>query len=45
MEELEKGLKLRGFAALLGEQQCQQGRAPELLGTGPPIKEYTWRDP
>jgi hypothetical protein len=46
MEELEKGLEeLRGFAALWREQQCQQARSPKLPGTGPPIKEYTWRDP
>jgi hypothetical protein len=44
MEELEKGLKeLRGFAAPWKGQQCQQ--ALELLGTGPPTKEYTWSDP
>ena len=28
-----------------GEQQCQQARPPDLQGTGPPTKEYTWRDP
>jgi hypothetical protein len=46
MEELEKGLKeLRGFAAPCVEQQCQLASlAPELLGTAPPAKEYTWRD-
>ena len=45
MEELEKRLKeLRGFAALWGEQQCQQSRPAEHLGTRPPVKEYTWRD-
>ena len=47
MEELEKGLKeLRGFAAPWWEQPCQLNRSPlELPGTGPPSKEYTWRDP
>jgi hypothetical protein len=46
VEELEKRLKeLRGFAALWGEQQCQQARSPELPGTRPPTKEYTWSDP
>ena len=45
MEELEKGLKeLRGFAAPWREQQCQHARPSEFLGTGPPTKEYTWRD-
>jgi hypothetical protein len=28
-----------------GEQQCQSARPPVLLGTGPPTKEYTWKDP
>ena len=28
-----------------GKQQCQPARPPELLGTGPPTKEYTWKDP
>jgi hypothetical protein len=42
MEELEKGLKeLMGFAAPWEEQQSQQPDLPELLGTGPPTKEYT----
>jgi hypothetical protein len=46
MEELEKGLKeLRRFAAPWREQHCQQDRSLELPGTGPPTKEYTWRDP
>jgi hypothetical protein len=45
MEELEKGLKeLREFAAPWREQQCQQARPPELLGTGPPTKEYICND-
>lgn len=45
MEELEKGLKeLRGVAAPWREQQCHPARPPELLGTGPPTKECTWRD-
>ena len=45
MEELEKELKeLRGFAAPWGEQNYQLAIPPELLGTGPPTKEYTWRD-
>jgi hypothetical protein len=46
MVELEKGLKeLRGFAAPCGEQHCKLDRlhpCPEFLGTGPPVKEYTW---
>jgi hypothetical protein len=27
------------------EQQCQLAQLPELPGTGPLTKEYTWRDP
>jgi hypothetical protein len=46
MEELEKGLKeLRGFAAPWGEQVSTGQTPQELLGTGPPTKGYTWRDP
>ena len=46
VEELEEGLKeLRGFAATWGEQQCQPAWCPELPGTGPQTKEYTWSDP
>jgi hypothetical protein len=46
MKELEKALKeLRGFIAPWREQHFQQARPSELLGTGPPTKEYTWRDP
>jgi hypothetical protein len=45
MEQLEKKLKeLRWFAAPWREQQYQQARLPELLETGPPTKEYTWRE-
>ena len=44
MEELEKGLKeVKGFATL-SERQYQQPDSPELPGTKPPTKEYTWRD-
>ena len=43
---MEKGMKeLRRFVAPWREQQCQQSRSPELLGTEPPTKEYTWRNP
>jgi hypothetical protein len=48
MEELEKGMKeLKGFATPQEEQQYQTTRhpPPELPGTKPPTKEYTWRDP
>jgi hypothetical protein len=52
MEELEKRLKeLRGFVAPWGMKHCQLSRqpppppAPEIPGTGPHTKEYTWRDP
>ena len=46
MEELEKGLKeLKEFATNpMEEQQYQPIRPPppELPGTKPPTKEYTW---
>jgi hypothetical protein len=47
MKELEKVPKeLKGFAAPKEEQQyevaCTPPTHPELLGTKPPIKEYTW---
>jgi hypothetical protein len=50
MEELEKGLKeLRGFAAPWGRgggsNSVNRPDTLELPGTGPPTKEYTWRDP
>jgi hypothetical protein len=42
VEELAKGVKeLRFFAAPWGEQKCQLARPLELLGNGPPTKEYT----
>jgi hypothetical protein len=45
MEELEKGLKeLRGLQSWGGASVNWPG-PPELLDTGPPTKEYTWRDP
>jgi hypothetical protein len=45
MEELEKGLKeLKEFATPQEEQQYQPTRTPELPGTKPPTKEYTWSD-
>jgi hypothetical protein len=49
MEEIMKGLKeLRGFSAPW-RSKCQQTNPPpsplELPETGPPTKEYTWRDP
>ena len=41
VEELEKGLKeLKGFATPYEEQY--QPPSPELPGTKPPTKEYTW---
>ena len=40
MEELEKGLK-----ELKGLTSNQTPLSPELPGTKPPTKEYTWRDP
>jgi hypothetical protein len=47
MEELKKELKeLRGFAAPWGGSNSVNWLdLLELLGTGPPTKEYTWRDP
>jgi hypothetical protein len=45
MEELEKGLKeLKGFA-LHRKNNINQPEPPELPGTKPPTKEYTWSDP
>ena len=46
MEELEKGLKeLKGFATHRKNNNINQPEPPELPGTKPPTKEYTWRDP
>jgi hypothetical protein len=46
MEELEKVLKvLRVFAVPWGSNSINWVDTLELLGTGPPTKEYTWRDP
>ena len=46
MEELEKGLKdLKGFATHCKNNNINQPDTPELSGTKPPTKEYTWRDP
>jgi hypothetical protein len=55
MEELEKELKeLRGVAAPCGgggnsikqyQKAKDHSKHMELPGTGPPTKEYTWRDP
>jgi hypothetical protein len=51
VEELVKGPKeLKGFTVPLEEQQYQPTRdpappPPELPGTKPSTKKYTWRDP
>jgi hypothetical protein len=50
MKELENRLKeLKGVATTQEEKQYQPTRTPhplpELPGTKPPTKEYTWRDP
>jgi hypothetical protein len=47
MEKLEKGLKeLRGFASPMeGSNSFNWPDPLELPETGPPTKEYTWRDP
>jgi hypothetical protein len=43
MEELGEGLKeLKVFATHRKNNNINQ---PELSGSKPPIKEYTWRDP
>ena len=43
MEELEKGLKeLKGFGS--PKNNINQPDDPELPGTKPPAKEYTWSD-
>ena len=42
MKELEKGLKeLRGFADPWGSKNVNWSDPWELLGTGPPTKDYT----
>ena len=44
MEELEKGPKeLKGFNRR--NNNMNQPVPPELPGTKPPTREYTWRDP
>ena len=47
IEELEKGLKeLKGFATHRKNNNINQPDTyPDLPGTKPPTKEYTWRDP
>ena len=46
MVELEKGLQaLKGLATLRKNNNINQPDPPELPGTKPPTKEYTWRDP
>jgi hypothetical protein len=46
MEEMEKGLeKLRGFVAPWGSKSVNWQDPLELVGTRPPTKKYTWRDP
>jgi hypothetical protein len=45
MEELEKGLKNMWVFAPMWRASMSTGQTPlELLGTGPPTKEYTWKD-
>ena len=45
IEELEKGLKeQKGFATYRKNNNINQQDSPELPGTKPPTKEYTWRD-
>lgn len=46
MEELKKRLKeLRGLQPHGGRNSVNCPDPLELPGSGPPIKEYTWRDP
>ena len=46
MEEMKKGLKgLREFAASKESNSVNWTDLQDLPGTGPPTKEYTWRDP
>ena len=46
IKALEKGLKeLKGFATSQEEQQYETMCTPEVIGTKPPNKEYTWREP
>jgi len=46
IEELEKGLKdLKGFATHRKNNNINQPDILEFLGTKPPTKEYTWKDP
>jgi hypothetical protein len=46
MEELEKVLKeLRGLQPHGGSNSINRPEPPELRDSGPPTKEYTWRDP
>jgi hypothetical protein len=43
IEELEKGLKgLKEFATHRKNNNINQPDPPELSGTKPPTKEYTW---
>jgi hypothetical protein len=46
IDELEKGLKeLKGFATYKKKKTINQPDPPELPGTKPPTKVYTWKDP
>ena len=46
MEESEKGLReLKGFATYKRTKISTNQTPPELPGTKPPPKEYTWSNP
>jgi hypothetical protein len=46
MEELQKCLKeLKGLQLHRKNKNINQPDPTELLGTKPPTKEYTWREP
>jgi hypothetical protein len=46
VEELEKGLKeLEGFSIYRKNNNINKSDSPELPGTKPPTKKYTWREP
>ena len=45
MEELEEGLnELKGFAIHRKSNNINHPDTPELPGSKPPTKEYTWSD-
>jgi hypothetical protein len=45
VDKLREEIKELKEIATPWEEQYQLTRPPELPGTKPPTKEYTWRDP